>query len=51
MISITLFGVSLGVGILAGADSLALPDPLIPALLGVALLAVAASIKRKTGWR
>jgi hypothetical protein len=51
MISITIFSISLMVGILAGADKIIIPDPLILALLGVALFAMAAFIKRKKGWR
>lgn len=49
MISIFLFGVFSAVGVLVGARELAVPVPLIPALVGVALFAAAAVIKRKGG--
>jgi hypothetical protein len=50
MISIILFSFSLIFGILAGVNKIIIPDPFIPALLGVALFSIAAFIKRKKGW-
>jgi hypothetical protein len=51
MISLTIFSVSLMFGILAGVNKIIVPDPLILALWGVALFAIAAFLKRKKGWR